>query len=160
MKFSITNSTFESSILLSCFSWFSASSWGPRVVSAVSRIVSVISSRSQWKQNKVAGATACTALVNQQNQIISYIGITKQWKIKIITHHLKYWSRSLFFTLKSATSGPTLSATVDPPGGGHLGIFRWVCAARDSKLAPRSKENFPYNWYPVLEMGQFFDTPF
>ena len=29
------------------------------------------------------------------------------------------------------------------PGGGGLGIFGWVCAARDSKLAPRSKKNFP-----------------
>ena len=27
--------------------------------------------------------------------------------------------------------------------GGHLGIFGWICAARDSKLAPRSKTNFP-----------------
>ena len=27
--------------------------------------------------------------------------------------------------------------------GGHLGIFWWVCAARDSKLAPRSKKKFP-----------------
>ena len=25
-------------------------------------------------------------------------------------------------------------------GGGHLGIFSGVCAARDSKLAPRSKK--------------------
>ena len=25
-------------------------------------------------------------------------------------------------------------------GGGHLGIFGWVCAAGDSKLAPRSKK--------------------
>ena len=32
----------------------------------------------------------------------------------------------------------------------------WVYAARGSKLAPRSRKNFPYNWYPVLEMGQFF----
>ena len=29
------------------------------------------------------------------------------------------------------------------PRGGHLGIFWWVCAARDSKLAPRSKKKFP-----------------
>ena len=28
-------------------------------------------------------------------------------------------------------------------GGGHLGIFWMGTAARDSKLAPRSKHNFP-----------------
>ena len=39
-----------------------------------------------------------------------------------------------------------------PPGV----FFGWVCAARDSKLAPRSIKNFPLTWYPVLEMGQFF----
>ena len=29
------------------------------------------------------------------------------------------------------------------PGGGTWVFFGWVCAARDSKLAPRSKKNFP-----------------
>ena len=42
--------------------------------------------------------------------------------------------------------------TKDPPGV----FFGWVCAARDSKLAPRSIKNFPSTWYPGLEMGQFF----
>ena len=28
-------------------------------------------------------------------------------------------------------------------GGGPLVFFGWVCAARDSKLAPRSKKNSP-----------------
>ena len=30
-----------------------------------------------------------------------------------------------------------------PPGGGTWVFFGWVCATRDSKLAPRSKKNFP-----------------
>ena len=31
----------------------------------------------------------------------------------------------------------------DPGGGGGTWVFfGWVCAARDSKLAPRSKKNF------------------
>ena len=30
-----------------------------------------------------------------------------------------------------------------PGGGGTWVFFGWVCAARDSKLAPRSKKNFP-----------------
>ena len=31
-----------------------------------------------------------------------------------------------------------------PPGGGGTWVFfGWVCAARDSKLAPRSRKNFP-----------------
>ena len=29
------------------------------------------------------------------------------------------------------------------PGGGTWVFLRWVCAARDSKLAPRSRKNFP-----------------
>ena len=28
-------------------------------------------------------------------------------------------------------------------GGGTLVFFGWVCAAQDSKLAPRSRKNFP-----------------
>ena len=40
--------------------------------------------------------------------------------------------------------------------GGTWVFFGWVCAARDSKLAPHSKKKFPSNWYPILEMGQFF----
>ena len=28
-------------------------------------------------------------------------------------------------------------------GGGTWGFFGWVCAAQDSKLAPRSRKNFP-----------------
>ena len=31
------------------------------------------------------------------------------------------------------------------PGGGTWVFFGWVCAARDFKLAPRSKKNFPLN---------------
>ena len=48
---------------------------------------------------------------------------------------------------------PGLSRRVDSTGyirGGGLGrgtwvFFGWVCAARDSKLAPHSKKNFPQN---------------
>ena len=29
------------------------------------------------------------------------------------------------------------------PGGGTWVFFGWVCAARDSKLAPRTKKKFP-----------------
>ena len=31
----------------------------------------------------------------------------------------------------------------ETPGGGAWVFFGWECAARDSKLAPRSKKNFP-----------------
>ena len=30
-----------------------------------------------------------------------------------------------------------------PGGGGTWVFFGWVCAARDSNLAPRSRKNFP-----------------
>ena len=33
--------------------------------------------------------------------------------------------------------------TTVPGGGGTWVFFGWVCAARDSKLAPRPKKNFP-----------------
>ena len=56
------------------------------------------------------------------------------------------------------------------PGGGTWVFFGWVCAARDSKLAPHSKKYFPLKLIPLLEMAQFFkprsrihpktDTPF
>ena len=39
------------------------------------------------------------------------------------------------------------------PGGGTWVFFGWVCATRDSKLAPRSRKDFPSNW-PI------FHTPF
>ena len=43
---------------------------------------------------------------------------------------------------------------LSPGGGGVTWVFfGWVCSARDSKLAPRSKKNFPSNWYPVLEFA-------
>ena len=35
------------------------------------------------------------------------------------------------------------SRVTSPPGGGTWVVFGWVCAARDSKFAPRSKTNFP-----------------
>ena len=34
-------------------------------------------------------------------------------------------------------------ATLFKAQGGTWVFFGWVCAARDSKLAPRSKKNFP-----------------
>ena len=49
-------------------------------------------------------------------------------------------------TLRSRFT-PSRAYRADPVsrggGGGHLGIFGWVCAARDSKLAPRSKKIYP-----------------
>ena len=44
------------------------------------------------------------------------------------------------------------------PGGGTWVLFGWVCAAWDSKLAPRYKKTSPKIDTPfsVLEMGQFF----
>ena len=43
-----------------------------------------------------------------------------------------------------------------PWGGGHLGIF-WVGMCRlELQIGTPFYKNFPQNWYPVLEMGQFF----
>ena len=39
------------------------------------------------------------------------------------------------------TPGETLNSQT--PGGGTWVFFGWVCAARDSKLAPRSRKKFP-----------------
>ena len=40
-------------------------------------------------------------------------------------------------------------------GGGHLGSFRRVCAAGDSKLAPRSKKNSPKIDTPFYKWANF-----
>ena len=39
--------------------------------------------------------------------------------------------------------GKPLNQFLDDARGGTWLFFGWVCAARDSKLAPRSKKNFP-----------------
>ena len=73
----------------------------------------------------------------------------------------KVWSGSWF-----ASSSPRGGRG----GGGTWIFFGWVCAARDSKLAPRSKKISPKIDIQFLEVGQFFiprsrinpktDTPF
>ena len=47
------------------------------------------------------------------------------------------------------TQGTTASYSTGPGGGGTWVFFGWVCAARDSKLAPRSKK-----------LSAKIDTPF
>ena len=42
------------------------------------------------------------------------------------------------FDLESATQ-----TDIEARGGGTWVFFGWVCAARDSKMAPRSGKNFP-----------------
>ena len=45
-------------------------------------------------------------------------------------------------------------------GGSTWVFFGWVCAARDSKLAPRSKKQFPLKLIPRSRNGSIFNTPF
>ena len=54
--------------------------------------------------------------------------------IKAILRKVLYWGRYLC-TVKRRYN--------EPPGGGTWVFLGWVCAARDFKLAPRSKKNFP-----------------
>ena len=50
----------------------------------------------------------------------------------------------LSFVLVSIVERAQETFSVLVPGGGALRVFfGWVYAARDSKLAPRSKKNFP-----------------
>ena len=66
------------------------------------------------------------------------------------------WERATGFnggTLRESTSTPLSFIWSSPrvqrtrlsavPGGGTWVFFGWVCAAWDSKLAPRSKKKFP-----------------
>ena len=47
------------------------------------------------------------------------------------------------------------------PRGAALGcFFGWVCASQDSKLAPRSKKEFPLKLIPSSRNGPTFYTPF
>ena len=47
------------------------------------------------------------------------------------------------FTFANVSKTPYIVIRTVDPGGDTWIIFGWVCAARDSKLAPRSKKNFP-----------------
>ena len=49
------------------------------------------------------------------------------------------------YYLIAVITEPSLAAVAIPGGwgGGTWVFFGWVCATRDSKLAPRSKKNFP-----------------
>ena len=44
--------------------------------------------------------------------------------------------------------------------GGIWVFFGWVCAARDSKLASRSKKKFPLKLIPRSRIRPKTDTPF
>ena len=44
--------------------------------------------------------------------------------------------------------------------GGTWVFFGWVCAARDSKLAPRSKKKIPLELIPRSRIRPKTDTPF
>ena len=58
------------------------------------------------------------------------------------------------YYLIAVITEPSLAAVAIPGGGGSTWVFfGWVCATRDSKLAPRSKKNSPRN-RPI------FYTPF
>ena len=75
-----------------------------------------------------------------------------------------------FFKVPKIASLVNWSTVISTPGGGHLGIL-WVRMCRPGlKIGTPFLKQFPWNWYPVLEMGQFFiprsrtrpktDTPF
>ena len=48
-----------------------------------------------------------------------------------------------WITQREKTADATTTQKHYPPGGGTWVFFGWVCAARDSKLAPRSRKKFP-----------------
>ena len=51
-------------------------------------------------------------------------------------------------------------AAKHPGGGGTWVFYGWVCAARDSELAPRSKKKFLLKLIPLSRNGPIFYTPF
>ena len=80
---------------------------------------------------------------------------------------------SKFLSLAPCRVTSIVYILADPGGGGGGGTwvsFGWACAARDTKLAPRSKKISPKIDIQFLEVGQFFiprsrirpktDTPF
>ena len=103
------------------------------------------------------------ALTSRQ---LIYHALTKSQTPK----EIKNWSCRVYFQVRYQYIASSI----------QLVFFGWVCAARDSKLAPRSKKNSPkidtpfYKWanflYPVLEFalkliprsrnGPIFYTPF
>ena len=76
--------------------------------------------------------------VNIRRQILPFLSANSVLRASLAPYHLisnaHWWNNDVrllvhFFDVDSR--------------GVHLGIFGWVCAARDSKLAPRSKKNSP-----------------
>ena len=61
----------------------------------------------------------------------------------------------------SVAAGCSLQLVRPNPGGGGTWVFfGWVCAARASKLAPRSKENFSQKLILRSRIRPKTDTPF
>ena len=84
------------------------------------------------------------------------------WVRKIIQVAMFYKTRikSASRTLRVAPNKCPLKILPQPPGGGTWVCFGWVCASQDSKLAPRSKKEFPLKLIPSSRNGPTFYTPF
>ena len=84
-------------------------------------------------------------------QIKATIGIHAKikYQIRVINVCTKYFEQkctflSVFTHMVSSHANLLNQKKVFTPGGGGTWVFLGgVCAARDSKLAPRSKKNFP-----------------
>ena len=63
--------------------------------------------------------------------------------------------------MPTASNFPRIEGGKIPGGGGGTWVFfGWVCAARDSKLAPRSRKKIPLKFIPRSKNGPIFYTPF
>ena len=84
------------------------------------------------------------------------------WVRKIIQVAMFYKTRikSASRTLRVAPNKCPLKILPQSPGGGTWVFFGWVCASQDSKLAPRSKKEFPLKLIPSSRNGPTFYTPF
>ena len=73
---------------------------------------------------------------------VSHAGcrVANEYSFSRILQNGQTFTRKWFFQFLGVQIQGFLGGT---PGGGTWIIFGWVCAARDSKLAPRSKKNFP-----------------
>ena len=90
--------------------------------------------------DKVRGANA--TLGNPWKSLVTFSTVHRLWAC--LWHHLEF-IRFLYNLRECGCQNHTFDHRARGGGGrgGHLVFFGWVCATRDSKLAPRSRKKFP-----------------
>ena len=82
------------------------------------------------------------------------------WREQTMKNSASVFHLWLFEAFSRFQNGSILLVSPGGGGGDTWVFFRWVCAARDSKLAPRSKKKIPLKLILRSRNGPIFYTPF